>query len=143
VSAFIAFEGQLFLHTLCGCCCAQVVFVVMEGARAMATITLVRDLTIYAGRVVLEYATNDLTARGVDSNKYRACMEMATGDRAALGCGDYEQTSGLMVIESGRTTGGFTVNIMDDYCYEPDLKFIQASFRMSHSLRSQLINDVG
>ncbi|RYH30928.1 hypothetical protein EON65_03870 [archaeon] len=103
---------------------------VKEGAQAVVSVTLVRDLNIFLGRVVLEYATNDLTARGVDSNKFRACLQAPTASRAALGCGDYEQTAGLVVIEPGVVTGGFTVNIMDDYCYEVDMKFIQVCMKL-------------
>lgn len=90
-----------------------------------ATVTMIRDLDVYDGELVLEYATSDLTARGVDSAKFAECLTIPTADRSPAACGDYEQTAGLMVIKSGVTTGGFTVNIMDDYCYERDLKYIQ------------------
>jgi hypothetical protein len=80
---------------------------------------------VYSGLIVLEYATSDLTARGVDSIKYAACMKLTVRDRGAAGCGDYELTTGHVVINPGDNSGGFTINIMDDLCYERYMEYIQ------------------
>lgn len=90
-----------------------------------ATVTLLRDRDIFNGRIVVEYATSDLTAKGVDSLKYAECMKMATLLRASAGCGDYEQTSGVIVMEPTDDKAGFTVNIVDDLCYERFMEYIQ------------------
>lgn len=97
----------------------------MTEREKFATVTLLRDREIYDGRIIVEYATSDLTAKGVDALKYAECMKMATLLRAAAGCGDYEQTSGVIVMESTDDKGGFTVNIVDDLCYERFMEFIQ------------------
>lgn len=74
---------------------------------------------------MLEYATSDLTAQGVDSAHFATCQAIATAQRPQEGCGDYEHTAGQVVFLPGVVTGGFVVPIMDDYCYERDSKFIQ------------------
>lgn len=89
------------------------------------TLTILRDLSVFAGALAIEYATSDLTARGVDSTKYAACMLLSVGLRAAAGCGDYEQTSGVVHIAAGDTSGGFTVSIVDDLCRERFMEYIQ------------------
>ena len=91
----------------------------------MATVTIRRDLTIYSGSIVVEYATSDVTAVGIDSYKYAACMELPTSERGNAYCGDYELTRGYLVFEDGANSAGFTVAIVDDLCKEPYLKYIQ------------------
>ena len=75
--------------------------------------------------MAIEFATSDLTAQGVDPAKYAACLLISVGERAAAGCGDYEQTSGVVVIAAGDTSGGFTVSIVDDLCRERFMEYIQ------------------
>lgn len=97
----------------------------LEGTVDFATVTVQRDLRVYAGEIILEYATSDLTARGVDSLHYTACRRMSPGNRGRSGCGDYEQTNGVMRLHAGESKGGFTVNLIDDECYEKFFKYIQ------------------
>jgi hypothetical protein len=99
-------------------------------------VTLLRDPDVFAGLVVLQYATSDLTARGVDSFKFDKCMALSVRERAAVGCGDYEQSSGLVVIEPGDMSGGFTVRIMDDLCYEAFMEYIQVRYFVMNVLWS-------
>lgn len=94
----------------------------------VVTVTLLRDLSVYAGAMVVEYATSDLTARGVDEAKYVACMEMSPQLRAAAGCGDYLHTTGVVVFEADATSAGFAVRIIDDLCRERFMKYIQVRY---------------
>jgi hypothetical protein len=111
------------LKLICFFC--QIEYAVSEGRSKLATVTLLRDADVFAGLIVLQYATSDLTARGIDSAKFDECMVLSVRERAAVGCGDYEQSTGLVVIEPGDMSGGFTVRIMDDLCYEPFMEYIQ------------------
>jgi hypothetical protein len=95
----------------------------------VVTVTLLRDLSVYAGDMVVEYATSDLTARGVDEAQYQACLGISPGLRAAAGCGDYLHTSGVVVIPADATSGGFTVSIVDDLCRERFMEYIQVRMR--------------
>jgi hypothetical protein len=97
----------------------------------VVTVTLLRDLSVYAGDMVVEYATSDLTARGVDEAQYQACLGISPGLRAAAGCGDYLHTSGVVLIPADATSGGFTVSIVDDLCRERFMEYIQVSARDS------------
>ncbi len=99
----------------------------MEGSDKVVTVTILRDLLVYAGPMAIEYATSDLTARGVDAAQYEACMGIAVRDRAAAGCGDYLHASGVVAIAAGDTSGGFTVSIIDDLCHERFMEYIQVN----------------
>ena len=91
----------------------------------MVALTIDRDVNVFPGRMVIEYATSDLTARGVDSIFYNHCLSLPVNHRAAIGCGDYEQTAGRVIFEEGVGGGSFEIRIMDDRCYERFMKFIQ------------------
>lgn len=54
-------------------------------------------------------------------------MSISPGLRSQSNCGDYEQTTGVLVIPKGVSSGGFTVNIVDDQCYERFMEFIQVA----------------
>lgn len=99
--------------------------------------TLLRDPAVYSGRVVLEYATSDLTARGVDSAKFDACMALSVRERGPAGCGDYEQSAGLVVIEPGDMSGGFTVRVLDDLCFERFSTYLQVTLSVPGSAALQ------
>jgi hypothetical protein len=101
-------------------------FVIGENYdRPYVTITVLRDLSLFHERIVLEYATSDLTATGIDSKKYEACLHLPKMQRGLAECGDYEQTRGYMILEEGRDRSTFTVGIVDDLCQEKFMKFIQ------------------
>ena len=91
----------------------------------MAVILINRDLTVYPGELALHYATSDLTAEGVDSVKFNACQSLAPSNRGAALCGDYRQTSGILVISEGVSSGAFQVPIVNDLCKERFMKYIQ------------------
>ena len=90
----------------------------LEGDLQFVTVSLSRDLRVYSGLLVLEYATSDLTARGVDRAKFAECFLLAATERGPAGCGDYEQTTGQLRIPAGEEKGGFTIRISDDRCWE-------------------------
>jgi len=100
-------------------------FEALEGTHAYMQISVTRNPLIYSGRLVLEYATSDLTATGVDTARFDECMALATNLRGPSKCGDYEQTSGIIVIPVGSNTAGFTIRIMNDLCHERFLKYAQ------------------
>ena len=43
---------------------------VIEGTDSLAIVYVDRDLAVFANEVTLHYATSDLTAMGVDADKY-------------------------------------------------------------------------
>ena len=73
----------------------------------------------------IEYATSDLTAKGVDSTKYQACLAQSPSERGPAECGDYEQTTGRIYFNEGDNSGGFYVNILNYRCAQPYLKFFK------------------
>ena len=97
----------------------------LEGTHADVSIYVSRNPDIYAGELVLEYATSDLTAKGVDSVQFENCMAMAASLRGLNNCGDYEQTVGVLTIPQGSNTAGFKIRIMNDLCHERYLKYLQ------------------
>jgi hypothetical protein len=112
-------------------------FVAVEGTHTEVTVYINRDADIFQGEVVLEYATSDLTATGVDTLKYDECQTIATDLRGPALCGDYEQTSGTLVIPASSNQAGFQVRIMNDLCYERFLKFVQVTLSVPGSAALQ------
>ena len=64
--------GSVYLYSLefSAVYMAQAEFYAYEGEENFIAITVLRDTDVYDGQLVLEYATSDLTARGVDHDKY-------------------------------------------------------------------------
>jgi len=118
---------------------SKIEYQVLEGTNNVATITVVRDPTVYAGEIIVEVATSDLTAYGVDSYKYDACQKISTDIRNAAGCGDYRQTRETIVIPNGVNSGGADVYIMNNFCRSIAPRYIQLSLSVpgSASLQGQ------
>ena len=116
---------------------SEVEYAVLEGTDSVATVTLLRDSTIYEGDVYIEYATSDLTAMGVDSYKYTECLGLAASERGPSGCGDYQQTSGVLYIAAGVGSAAFQINIINDNCYERYMKFVQVTIAVPGSAALQ------
>ena len=114
----------------------------LEGTDAFIVIDLIRDLSIYTGEVILEYATTDLSGVGVDALKFAECLTLPTGIRSAALCGHYQQTSGLVRIPPGTTSGVFTVNIMNDLCRQKFFRYVQITLSVpgSASLQSEALS---
>lgn len=91
----------------------------------VVAITLLRDLSIYSGSLAIEYATSDLSAKGIDDAHFQACLKISVKQRNAANCGDYLLTSGVVYIPEGVTSGGFIVKIMNDQFYESFQEYIQ------------------
>ena len=108
-------------------------YYVIEGTDAQATIIVNRDLNVFAGELVLHYATSDLTAQGIDPYKFTACFAIATGLRGPALCGDYAQTRGLLTIAAGANSASFQVPIVNDNCYERFMKYIQLTLSLPGS----------
>lgn len=66
-----------------------------------------------------------MTATGVDTDRFNECMALTTNLHGPSKCGDYEQTSGLLVISAGSNTAGLRVRIMNDLCHKRFLKYVQ------------------
>jgi len=106
---------------------AKAEFHVIEGSDLVATVTLNRNLDTYDGAVIVEYATSDITARGIDKYKFDECLGLSPLNRASTGCGDYEQTRGLLNIAPLQNSGGFKIRIMNDLCRERYMKYLQVT----------------
>ena len=108
-------------------------YYVVEGVDAEAVVIVNRDLNIYKDELVLQYATSDLSAQGVDAYKYTACFALSSGERGRAHCGDYRQTRGLMTIAAGANSGSFKIPIVNDNCREQFMKYIQLSLSLPGS----------
>ena len=94
-------------------------------------ITLSRsNLTNIASSVSIGYFTSDLTAKGIDSDTFDACTSNNTTQYSNLECGDYEQSNGIVVFDSGATKASFRLRIMDDFCKEENLKYFQLQLKI-------------
>lgn len=116
---------------------SAVEYPVLEGTSSYASVTILRNKDIFDGEVYIEYATSDLSAQGVDSTKFTACMGLATNERGPAGCGDYEQTKGVLRLAAGSVSGGFDVRIMNDLCKERFMKYIQVTISVPGSAALQ------
>ena len=101
-----------------------------------------RDTAIYSGEVMLEYATTDLSAVGVDAEKFAECLTLPTGTRSGALCGHYQQTSGIVRIPPGTTSGVFTINIMNDLCRQKFFRYVQLTVSVPGSsvLQSEILS---
>ena len=111
-------------------------FAVVEGRFEYATLTVVRDASYAERDVTVHYATEDLTARGVDDACYAACSGGAPNTAATSGCGDYRQAAGAVTIPAGATSAPFYVYIVDDPCVEVT-EYLQVSLSVPGAPASQ------
>jgi len=118
---------------------SKIEYQVLEGTNNLATITVVRDPLVYTGEVIIEVATSDLTAYGVDSFKYDACQKISTDIRNTAGCGDYRQTRETIIIPNGVNSGGVDVYIMNNQCRSIAPRYVQLTLSVpgSASLQGQ------
>ena len=109
-------------------------FSALEGTDSLASVTVMRKLETYSGEIVLEYATSDLTASGVDASKFTDCFQnIPTNLRGAAGCGDYQLTRGIMVIPAHTASGGFKIPIMNNLCLTRFPRYIQVTISVPGS----------
>uniref|UniRef100_A0A7S4JS32 Calx-beta domain-containing protein n=1 Tax=Odontella aurita TaxID=265563 RepID=A0A7S4JS32_9STRA len=107
---------------------SDVQFVALEGTDSQVKIVVHRDLSESHTRLSVGYSTSDLSARGVDSLKYNECESVSVPSR--MDCGDYEQTTGELTFLPGVETTYFEVRIMNDFCKEPHLEYVQLNLHL-------------
>jgi len=98
-------------------------FVALEGVDSTITITVVRDSAHTDSILTVGYAVSDLTATGVDTDKFDKCLSQAASQRD--GCGDYELTSGEITFTRGSNSAVFTIRVMNDFCKERYMEYAQ------------------
>jgi hypothetical protein len=108
-------------------------YVAIEATDNFIVLTVLRDLATYSGELSLEYATSDLSAIGVDADKFAACLQLPTNQRSPAGCGHYQQTHGIMTIAADTTSGVFTINIMNDLCRQKYFRYLQVTLAVPGS----------
>jgi hypothetical protein len=74
---------------------ASAEYVGAEGEDASIMVTLGRDPAHLSRALTVEYATSDVTARGVDALRFAECMAAPEAARRASGCGDCLQVAGV------------------------------------------------
>lgn len=87
-----------------------------DNTDRIASLTIARFGGNISEPLTVGYATEDLTAYGIDANKYADCMTMPATLRD--GCFDYQQTAGQVTFAAGETSKQLLVPIVDDTCYE-------------------------
>jgi hypothetical protein len=103
---------------------------VLEGTDSFARITVSRNTDVFADQLVFDFATSDLSAKGIDSAHYTYCTSIAANLRGINKCGDYEQTQGTVVMGAGLTAVSFTINIINDLCKEKYLEWFQVTLSL-------------
>ena len=103
-------------------------YVAVEGNHSSINIHLVREENYKNNQLMIGFSTSDLTAIGVDSAKYATCSALPIGQR--VGCGDYEQTTGIAEFNSGSTSASFSIQIVNDNCWERHMKYVQLNLHI-------------
>ena len=132
----------LFICTFLIYLSLQKEYIVLEGTDSFALVSVSRSLVAYSGALVIHYATSDITAVGVDADKYAACLLLSPLQRGPAFCGDYRQTEGYLVIEAGLAIAGFEVPIVNDECNERYLKFLEVTISVpgSNALQGERVS---
>ncbi|OQR91459.1 hypothetical protein THRCLA_08991, partial [Thraustotheca clavata] len=117
-------SGMAYVHNMQF---LQVSFASQEVGFLEGTIGATVSIVLYRSGdtslpLTIEYATSDISAIGVDSNRYTQCMAMPIQNR--VNCGDYQQTFGVVTFPAGGTNLAIPVPIMNDWCYEPYAEYI-------------------
>jgi hypothetical protein len=99
-------------------------YVLLEGSWPHVVIRLTRDLAVSKERLVISFATSDISALGVDTETFEYCLSLYLDDRD-LSCGDYEQTAGDVVFAEGVAEAVFFVRVMDNPCRQLRTRFVQ------------------
>ncbi len=109
---------------------AQAEYEALEGYHDKVSIEVIRDDdTDSVNRTItIGYSSSDLSAVGIDSKKFDACLNLPIEKRND--CGDYEHRSGLLHFDPGVSSTVFEIRIVDDYCWERHLKYVQLSLHI-------------
>ncbi len=93
----------------------------MTRARVCCVFLQVHRTGSTARGFYVHYSTRDINAVGVNDSMATACMYTVPFEaRHALGCGNYRQTSGDLYFAPVAQSADFTVDIINDHCYEPE-----------------------
>jgi len=105
---------------------SSIEYVAIEGVDSKAIITVMRD--DISAQLSIGYSTSDLTAIGVDRHKFHTCSNLRLEDRS--GCGDYEQSSGILTFAIGQNEATFNISIVNDSCWERHIKYVQLNLHI-------------
>ncbi len=107
---------------------SKIEYEALEGRDNHVFVQVLRNASTMNRNMTIGYSTRDLSASGADKNKVDKCLKIPVSERN--GCGDYEQTSGILVFESGTLSAGFKIRIIDDNCWERHMKYIQLNLHV-------------
>lgn len=74
--------------------------------------------------MIVTYSTSDITAIGVDKETFDACQLRPISERKNE-CGDYQLTTGDLVLDAGLSSKSFFVPVMDNGCYEHPMEYFK------------------
>ena len=107
---------------------AKIEYVALEGHHHTFPIEIRRDVLNLNKSLTIGYASSDISAIGVNVGKFEECLVTPLSER--FGCGDYKQTSGEITFEVGESSTYFIINIMDDYCWERHVEYVQLTLHI-------------
>ena len=111
---------------------SQVEYQILEGDQEKVTINILRDIDDHDfstnTATSIGYATSDLSALGVGNEVANECLKRSIENRT--GCGDYEHTSGILTFEPGIMSASFEIRIIDDFCWERHMKYVQLNLHI-------------
>ena len=70
---------------------------------------------------------------GVNVGKYDECLVDLLSKR--FRCDDHKQTSGEVTFEVGESTTYFTLNFINEYCWERQVEYIQLTLRIPRGVQ--------
>lgn len=78
-----------------------------------------------SGDIYIDFATSDISARGIDQGFYEACQNMSSYQRGVESCGHYRHTRETLFLPQGYNYTGFLVPIINDDCLQSFPRYIQ------------------
>lgn len=105
---------------------ASIEYVGLEGIDDEVTIHVIRDTS--DTQISVGYSSSDLSATGVDNEKASKCRHSSITNRS--GCGDYEQSSGVLNFAQGQLEASFAIKIIDDLCWERHMEYVQLNLHI-------------
>lgn len=128
-------SGAVYFINLSGAMVSflQAEYIVSEASTVDAKVIVYRDATLYDGDMYVDYATSDLSAKGVNDEMYLTCMAMSPYHRGLYGCGNYRRVQGTLFIPRGYNFSGFTVPLINDDCLSRFPKYIQLNLYVTGS----------
>ena len=100
----------------------------IEGIDDKVSVTILRDKSMSNTTLTVGFSTSDLSADGIDDEKFQNCLNAPIEERSD--CGDYQQTSGYITFQPGEVSRSFDVKVIDDYCWERHLEYVQLNMHI-------------